>query len=162
MARPVVTGWYSPGMRRTVLLLSWVVALAPAVPACKKNQSGPTTVATETASDGPAMLEVAFAYEAKGDREMELVLDMRAVGIEEMDKIVVQVEVGDFHLVDGNLRWTGFVPPRDPKKYRVRLRAVDGTDNPTVNVVVSRSHDSKLLLNESLDFTVDGGVVKAQ
>jgi hypothetical protein len=149
-------------MRRTVLLLSWVVALAPAVPACKKTQSGPTTVATQTANDGPAMVEVAFAYQAKGDREVELVLDMRAVGIEEMDKIVVQVEVGDFHLVDGNLRWTGFVPPRDPKKYRVRLRAVDGNDEPTLNVTVSRSHDSKLLLSESLAFRVDGGTVKAR
>lgn len=148
-------------MRRTVLLLAWVVALAAFVPACKKAQTGPTTVATETATDGSAMLEIAFAYEAKGDREMELVLDMRAVGVEQMEKIVVQVEVGDFHLVDGNLRWTGFVPPRDPKKFRVRLRAIDEADAPTLDIDVTRSHDSHPLMSETLEFQVVDGVVKA-
>ena len=143
---------------RTLAFL--LVAVAPVL-ACKKAATGPTVVATETANDGAAMLEVDFAYEAKGDREMDLVMGLRAVGVEQMDKIVVQVEVGDFHVSDGTAQWTGFVPPRDPKKFVVTLKAIEETDSPSVTVNVSRSLDSQMLMSRTLDFVVENGRVRA-
>lgn len=141
--------------------LAFLLALAAPLAACKKTASGPTVVATETANDGSAMLEVDFGYEARGEREMDLVVNMRAIGVEQMDKIVVQVEVGDFHVSDGTAQWTGFVPPRDPKKFVVTLKAIEETDSPAVTVNISRSLDSQMLMSQTLEFVVENGQVRA-
>jgi hypothetical protein len=144
-----------------VALFALAGALSLGAPGCKKTATGPKTVATVNANDGTAMIEVAFAYEPKGDRVMELTVNMRAVGIEEADKIVVQIEVGDFHIHEGVARWTGFVPPRDPKKHVVQLKAVDGNDSPQLDVSVMRSSDSSVLASETMSFRVKGGQVSA-
>jgi hypothetical protein len=145
-------------MSRLAVLLP---VLAGLVVGCKRTPAGPTTVATDSFTDGAAMVEVELGFSPAGPREIDLVVDLRAVGVEQMDRVVVQLEVGDFHLVDGDARWSGFVPPRDPQRHTVRLVAVDGQDAPRLPVSISRSRDSHVLFSTVLDLRVVDDVVRA-
>jgi hypothetical protein len=145
-------------MRRLVpLLLASVLACA------HKSAGGPVSLFSDTVKEDKAELVIDLAYEAKGPRQVELVLKMRVVGLEESNKLVAETYIRHFNVEDGNTRWDGFVPPRTPQTVRLLLSIPEGQQEATATVNLSRSHDSFSLLRKELTFVVDAaGAVTLQ
>jgi hypothetical protein len=144
-------------MSRAALLL---VALAT-VPlgGCKKQDratADPVAITSGTFKDETGEIAIDVGYVAGKDRDLQIVVNMRALGLEEMDKIVVDVVVDGFVLVEGSPEWSGFVAPRQPIEHAVRFRLLDGAADGTLTVSVRRSRDSELLYEAALPFAADG------
>ncbi len=139
-------------MRRTALALTVAVALL----ACKKKDDGPTLhpLSEEHVKDGEATVRVDVSYRSLSKDEIELVVDLIAVGIEQMEKIVVDVAPDGFVIVDGTAEWNGFVPPYERHKHKVTLKPRDDAAAPTATVSVRRSVDSELLWQQEFPFEV--------
>lgn len=100
-----------------------------------------------------------MAYQNRGEGQVELVFRLRAVGGEEMDKLVLDLNLDQLHLVEGITEWSGFVPPRQPQTHRVSLMLVEGAEYARATVSVRRSVDSELLMQRELSFRVtDAGL----
>jgi len=145
--------------RRFALGLALAVGLGACGP--KSQASTVKPIAQGTVRDATGMFDLKVGYESRPDRQVELVLAMNAVGTTEMDKVVIDVDVEGFEVTDGSAEWSGFVPPRQPQKHRVTLRALDGEERPTATVTVRRSVDSEVLFSQELAFTVSGSSVVA-
>jgi hypothetical protein len=130
--------------------------------ACGKEATGPTRtpLGTDVVSDETGDFELKIEVLPKGDREVELYLGMKALGVDEMDKIYIAVDVDGFVLSEGSVEWTGFVPPRQPQSHQVTFKALDGAEQPKLTVDVFRSADSTLLLKKELAFVVEGTTVR--
>ena len=130
-----------------------ILALACALSACDKQETSTLrTLERGTVSDESGQAEVNIGYQPRKDGELELVVKLSALGTEEMDKLVVEVAVDGFVVSEGEITWTGFVPPRQPQTHRVVLQAREGESYPTARVTVSRSHDSFVLMHRELSF----------
>lgn len=140
--------------------LSLALLVALATPACAKKQTAPqpATLETERISDPSGEMQVELAYLPKGDA-IEFVVEMRGIGTEEMDKLVVEVATDGFVFVDGEGQWSGFVPPMTKHTQRVSLRVDEGAEFASVTVTVSRSVDSHVLMQTEVPFQVSGGKV---
>jgi hypothetical protein len=126
-------------------------------------QSAPIALRSETVQEDKSELAYELTYEPKGPRQVELVLKMRVVGLVETSKLVAEAYVRFFNVEAGNLRWEGFVPPRQPQTLRVLLSFHEGAEAASATVMLSRSHDSFPLLREELNFVVDDkGVVRKE
>jgi hypothetical protein len=139
-------------MRRFVPLLALAALLA-----CKKDSGASTLspLAEENVIDGEATVRVDVAYRALSKRRIELVVDLVAVGIEQMDKIVVDVNPDGFVIVNGTAEWSGFVPPYERRKHKVMLEpSDDDAATATATVTVRRSVDSELLWQQEFPFQV--------
>jgi hypothetical protein len=148
-------------MHRRSLVVLAVAALSAA--ACRKDGPGtapPIQLATHHISDDTGQVQVDIGYRAEPEREVEIVVDLKAIGIEEMDKIVVDIVVDGFVLVAGEPEWSGFVAPRLPIKHHARFRLLDGNDAGTLTVTVHRSMNSEVLFEAPLPFSADGDRVK--
>src|SRR5690606_40425088 len=100
-----------------------------------------------------------ISYQPKPDAQIQLFLAMSSTSLDEMDKVVVDVELDGFVLVDGVTEWTGFVPPRQPQKHDLTVRAIEGNEHATLTVTVRRSVDSEVLAFRELPFRVTGTTV---
>lgn len=139
------------------------VLLVTLMACAHQPQSAPITLRSDTVQEDKSQLAYALTYEPKGPRQVELVLKMNVVGLVETSKLVAEAYVRFFNLEAGNLRWEGFVPPRQPQTLRMLLSFHDGADTASATVMLSRSHDSLPLLREELTFVVDDkGVVRKQ
>ena len=146
--------------RRFALGVALVLGLGACGPKAKASTVRP--IAQGTVRDATGMFDLKVGYEPRPDRQVELVLAMNAVGTTEMDKVVIDVDVEGFEVTDGSAEWSGFVPPRQPQKYSVTLRALDGEERPTATVTVRRSVDSEVLFSQELAFTVSGSNLVAE
>ncbi len=154
MPRP---GRYTPVMRARSLALSLsMLCLA----GCASTKStGPTTLATTTAQHSSGTADVDIAYEPAGPDQIRLIITLRAVGIDPMDKLVAMVEIGDFVLIEGGLSWTGFVEPRSTERHEVVLKVREPGPTASLSVRVSTSAGSEVLAREDITFNVNDGVL---
>lgn len=141
-----------------------LVLLAALLGCAHQSSSGPVSLRSETVKEDAAELVLDLSFEPKGQRQVELVLKMRVVGIVETNKLVAEVYIKGFNVEGGGAtRWDGFVPPRQPQTFRLLLSVADGFDTADATVMLSRSLDSNQLLREELSFTVDeAGIVHKQ
>ncbi len=146
-------------MRRlaSVLLVTTLMACAHA------PKGGPIELASDTVQEEKAQLSYTLSYEPKGARKVEIVLKMNVVGLVETNKLVAETYIRFFNVEEGNTRWEGFVPPRQPQTFRLLLSVHEGAETASATVMLSRSHDSFSLLKEELSFVVDAdGTVRKQ
>ena len=138
-------------MRRFAPMIALIALLA-----CQKKTDGPTfsPLAEENIKDGEATVRVDVSYRAVSKNEIELVVDLVAVGIEQMEKIVVDVDPEGFVIVDGVAEWSGFVPPYERRKHKVMLQPNDDAAAASATVSVRRSVDSELLWQREFPFQV--------
>ena len=141
-----------------------LVILAALLGCAHQPSTAPIQVRSETVMEDEAELFLDLFFEPKGDRKVELVLKMRVAGIVETSKLFAEVYIKGFNVEgSGATRWDGFVPPRQPQTFRIVLSVADGFDTAEATVMLSRSHDSNLLMREQLSFSVDDqGVVHKQ
>ena len=143
-------------MHRRLSALFVAVALAGA---CRKDGTGtapPVPISTETFKDTVGEIQIDVGYRAQSGREVEIVVNMKAIGIDEMDKIVLDVTVEGFVLVAGEPEWSGFVAPRQPIRHQVGFKLLDENEHGELLVTVRRSKDSELLYERRLPFVADG------
>jgi hypothetical protein len=135
------------------------LAIALALVACQKKNDGATAhpLSEEQIKDGEATVRVDVSYRSVSKNEIELVVDLVAVGIEQMDKIVVDVAPDGFVVVEGVAEWSGFVPPYERHKHKVTLQPRDDAADATATVSVRRSLDSELLWQREFPFQVGSG-----
>lgn len=144
--------------------LAAVVVAALVAPACAKKATvrEPATLTSERITDDSGEMMGTLAYLPQGDT-IEFVVELKALGTEEMDKVVIDMVLDGFVLVEGQTQWGGFVAPLTKHRERVVLRANEGVEFATVTVTVSRSVDSHVLMQTEAPFRVSAGqVVPAQ
>jgi len=147
---------------RSLLASTLLLGLISGACAHKKAGAEQTTVHEAQVEDDDALLAINLSYEPKGERQVELNLGMRVSGITETNKLVAEVYIKGFNVEDGTTRWEGFVPPRQPQKFRVRLAVPEGISEARATVQLSRSRDSHVLMEKVLEFKVDSnGVLRA-
>lgn len=144
IARSIATG---------VVLLVWL-GCGP-----KEQASTRHPLATATVQDGSAAFELDIAYAPKPEGQIQLLLGMNSTSLEEMDKVVVDVQLEGFVLTEGVTEWSGFVPPRQPQKHDLTVRALDDVEHAMLTVTVRRSVDSEVLAYRELPFRVTGSTV---
>ncbi len=147
-------------LSRLVLVPSLVLGLTTSACAHKDAGSKRVTVHEAVVEEGEAVVSVDLSYEAKGPRQVELRLAMRVNGIVETSKLVGEVYIKGFNVETGTTRWEGFVPPRQPQKFSVVLGVPEGIEDARATVQLSRSQDSQILMEQELNFNVDGDVVR--
>jgi len=134
-----------------------VLLVAATLAACAGKGGGePTVLATESVRDPSGAIEVEMAYRNHPKSHVELSFRLRALGTDEMDKLVLDIDLQDLHVVEGSTEWTGFVPPRQPQSHSVVLVLAEGAEFPRATVSVRRSLDSELLMQRELAFRVSG------
>lgn len=131
----------------TLLLTPTACAHAP--------QGGPISVRKETVPEDKAELSFELLWEPKGARKVELVLKLSVTGLVETNKLVAETFIRHFNVEDGDTRWDGFVPPRQPQTIRLLLAIPEGQERSTATVNLSRSHDSYPLMREEMTFVAD-------
>ena len=138
-------------MLRYATMLALVAALG-----CKKKDEGPTVkpLAEESVQDQDATVRVNVGFKSTSKREIDLIVDLTAVGVEQMDKIVVDVDPHGFLILNGSAEWSGFVPPYEHRKHKVTLKPRDDATAPTATVTVRRSVDSEVLWQQEFPFQV--------
>jgi hypothetical protein len=137
-----------------------LLSLAFALVACKPAASNsPRDLATETFTDEGKTAQIDVEYRVRPGPELEVLVRLQAIGVEEMDKLVVDVVTNGFVLVEGGTQWTGFVPPRDPQKHSVVFSLLDDTSVGEIRVSVTRSRDSKLLYSDTFGFELRGSTL---
>ena len=148
-------------MTRLAHALAVALALSTVV-ACKpEGTAGPVDLSSGTASDDSGEINVDIGYLPGTGREFEVVIALNALGLEEMDKLAVDLTLEGIIVVEGGTAWSGFVPPRQPQKHSVALRLADDVDEGIALVNVTRSRDSKLLLQQEVVVTFAGGKLSA-
>jgi hypothetical protein len=146
-------------MVRATVLPSILVALASC--ASKPQTVEPQTVLSEVVTDPSGRVQVDVRYNQNPPDKIELIVALAAVGIEEMDKIAVDISTDAFAVLEGSSQWAGFVAPRSREQHRMLLRAEESADAGSVTVSVSRFHDSEVLWKDTATFTFTGTLVVA-
>lgn len=113
-----------------------------------------TILGTESVRDPSGAIEVEMAFQNMGEGNVLFAFKLRALGTEEMDKLVLDLKLDGLHLLEGSTEWSGFVPPRQPQTHRVSLVAAEGAERADVTVSVRRSVDSELLMQREFAFRV--------
>jgi hypothetical protein len=129
---------------------------------CNKKGAGtaePVALTNGTFKDATGEIQIDVGYAPGTDRDLAVVVRMKAIGLEEMDKIVADVVVDGFVLTQGSPEWSGFVAPRQPITHRVEFRLLDDVESGTLTVSVRRSRDSELLYETALPFVANGTVL---
>ena len=145
-------------LRPALILLTTLMTSACA----HAPKTGPVSLRAETVPEDKAQLSFELLYEAKGARKVELVLKLSVSGLEETNKLVAETYIRHFNVEEGDTRWDGFVPPRQPPTIRLLLAIPESQQQATAIVNLNRSHDSYPLMREELTFVVgaDGMVRK--
>ena len=112
-----------------------------------------------TVQDGSAAFELDISYEPRPEGQVKLFLAMNSTTLDEMDKVVVDVQLDGFVLTEGVTEWSGFVPPRQPQKHDLTVRALEDVEHAVLTVTVRRSVDSEVLAFRELPFRVTGSTV---
>lgn len=153
---------YPPAMLRTSLPLGSMLALC-LLGACEKAPTAPTLapVVADTVDDKGATFKVEVSWRNVNPDEVELVIEMAAVGIEQTDNLVVDVKTEGLVITEGTPDWTGFVLPREHYTHRVAYKLLDDeTTEATAALSIRRTLDSSLLWDTELAFvrTETGGM----
>lgn len=141
-------------MLRTSLILGATLLLA-AAGACQKPASAPTLapIVTDTVDDKGATFKVEVSWRNVSPDEVELVIEMAAVGIEQTDNLVVDVKTEGLVITEGTPDWTGFVLPREHYTHRVAYKLLDEEiTEATAVLTIRRTLDSSLLWDTELAF----------
>jgi len=126
---------------------------------CDKETASPVDLGTETVSDETGEITVRIRALERPGTEAELRFELAAVGVEEMDKIALDVAVDEMWLVEGGAQWSGFVPPRQPQSHRVVVEPLDEATAPRVRITISRFRDSEVLMHREVRFTPEGALL---
>lgn len=126
---------------------------------CDKATTSPLDLGTETATDESGSVSVEISLLERPSNESELSFTLKAVGIEEMDKLALEVVTEHMFLVEGGGQWSGFVPPRQPQSHRVVVKPVDDAQDPHVRISVRRFRDSEILMQREVHFTPEGAYI---
>lgn len=140
-------------LRPTAVVLAFVLA------ACRKDApttTPPVALASERITEGDAVVQIDVGYRALPQREVEITVDLKAIGIYEMDKLVADITVEGFVHTAGEPEWSGFVAPRLPIAHRASFRLLEEQGAGTLTVRVQRSADSVSLYEATLPFVADG------
>ncbi len=140
---------FESGLALAAAALFWVCS-------CDKPSASPLDLGTETASDESGTVSVEISLVDRPGNESELNFTLKAVGIEEMDKLALEVVTDHMFLVEGGGQWSGFVPPRQPQSHRVVVKPVDDAEQPHVRISVRRFRDSEVLMQREVHFTPQG------
>ena len=129
---------------------------------CNKEATGPTVspAVTDTVEDQGATFQVDVGWRAVTATEVELVVKMTATGIEQTDKLVVDVKTNGFVVTQGVPDWSGFIQPREKYTHRVSYQLLDDEDSGRATVTISRSMDGTLLWDTELLFAKDGDQIR--
>lgn len=135
---------------------AFALLAAVALVGCQKKQDGSTAhpLARENVAIEEATVRFDISYRASSDKQIEFVVDMAAVGIEHMEKIVVDISPDGFVIVEGTAEWSGFVEPYERHKHKVTLEPREDAAAATATVSVRRSVDSELLWQQEFEFQV--------
>lgn len=147
-------------IRRTASLVTLALLTSTSC-ASKPSDSGPQTVLSELVTDPTGQVRIDVRYNQNPPDKIELIVDLTAVGIDEMDKIAVDVRSDSFAILEGSSQWSGFVAPREHHQHRMLLKASEGAEGGTVTVTMSRFHDSEILWEDTAGFTFTGTLVVA-
>jgi hypothetical protein len=150
-------------MQRSANAVFVIAAAILSSAGCRKDGAqpvAPINLVSDRIKDDTGEIEVDVGYRLAPEREVEIVVDLAAIGIEEMDKVVADIQVDGFVLVAGEPEWSGFVAPRQPITHRASFRLLDGNESGTLIVTVQRSVNSEVLFEARLGFAADGDRVK--
>lgn len=117
---------------------------------------------SELVTDPTGRIQVDVRYDPNPPDKIALIVDLAAVGIEEMDKIAVDVKLDSFAVLEGSSQWSGFVAPRERHQHRMLLQADDEAEVGSVTVTMSRFHDSEVLWQDTATFDFTGTSIVAQ
>jgi hypothetical protein len=139
-----------------------LAALLVTLPACagKNKSAGPTTVASTTFKDEPGEVQLEVQYDPMPPDRIALIIHMKGIGIEEMDKIAVDVTFDGFHIFEGSSQWAGFVPVREQRQHSLVLKRRDDVESGTITVTASRFRDSTPLAEEVIPFTFTPTIIE--
>jgi len=142
--------------RRAVVLFGLALAAG-----CTKGPQGPTLepVATDSVQDQEATFQVDVSWRRVATREAQIVVKMTTVGIEQTDKLVVDVKSTGFVITEGVPDWMGFIRPREKYSHQVSYKLLDDEDSGRIDVSIRRSLDSTLLWSTELLFDASGGQI---
>jgi hypothetical protein len=143
-------------------VLTLAVSLGPTSCAKKQQAAGPQNVLSELVIDDTGRAQLDVGYISNPPDMIRLLVELSGVGIDEMDKLAVDVSLDGFDVVEGSSQWAGFVPPRESRKHEMLLRAREDVDEGTVTVTLSRFHDSSLLWEDTARFSFTGTSIVAQ
>lgn len=138
-----------------MLRVSAFVAAVLMFVGCSKGPQGPQLqpVVKETVSDGAADFDVEVGVRELPPEQVEIVVELAAIGIEQSEKVVVDVVTEGFVIMDGTKEWTGFVRPREHYEHRVAFKLLDDVQHARATVEVRRSINSELLWEAPIEFT---------
>jgi hypothetical protein len=149
-------------MLRTRSILGALLTVALVCACQKKEATAPTLspIVTDTVDDKGATFEVKVSWRNVTADEVEIVVDMAAVGIEQTDNLVVDVKTFGLVITSGTPDWTGFILPRERYKHTVSYKLLDDEDQGQASVTIRRTIDSSLLWDTELLFerTESGGM----
>jgi hypothetical protein len=148
-------------VRRSYMIAALALVTSTAC-ASQPQSAAPQTVLSEVVSDPTGRVQVDVRYNQNPPDKIELIIDLAAVGIEEMDKIAIDVTTDAFSVLEGSSQWSGFVPPRERHKHRMVLLASEDADRGSVTITMSRFHDSEVLWQDTASFAFTGTIVVAQ
>ena len=129
---------------------------------CTKTTEGPTLtpITTDTVQDQGATFQVQVSWRAVAATEVQLVVKMTATGIEQTDKLVVDVKTHGFVITEGVPDWSGFILPREKYTHKVSYMLLDDADSARATVTIRRSLDSTLVWDTELLFDKDGEQIR--
>ncbi|MCH9688397.1 MAG: hypothetical protein K0V04_43605 [Deltaproteobacteria bacterium] len=119
-----------------------------------------TPVVTDSVEDQGATFGVEVGWRSVSPQEVEVIARMTARGIEQTDKLVLDVSTHGFVIADGTTEWTGFIQPRESYRHAVSFKMLDGDESGRVTLTLRRSMDGTMLWETELLFSRDGGSVK--
>ena len=142
-------------------LRTLAVVFAVSFPACSRNE-GPTThpLGEELITNDDGQVQFEFGYVRGSERALTLLIDMTARGTGELGKMVIDVDVGTFDVLEGPAQWSGFVSPMQHHVHRVELNADEEGSN-TVTVTIRQAQSGTMLAQQSFDFIVTENDVEA-
>jgi hypothetical protein len=148
-------------VRSTARLVTLAMLASTACASRPQPKAGPHTVLSEIVTDPSGSVKVEVRYDQNPPDKIALVVSLSAVGIDEMDKIAIDVTTDAFAVLEGSSQWSGFVPPRERHEHRMLLLASEDTGHGSVTVTMSRFHDSEVLWQDTASFTFTGTIVVA-
>ncbi len=148
---------------RSRLLATVGLALGLGLPfGCAKAPAPPSLApaVSDTIDDQGATFGVDVGWRSVSAEEVEVEVRMAAQGIEQTDKLVVDVATHGFVISEGTPQWSGFVLPRERYRHQVIYKMLDDENSGRATITIRRSMDGTLLWDTELLFTREGGSVR--
>lgn len=129
---------------------------------CNKAPQGPALepVTSDSVEDQGATFKVDVSWQRVGTREAKIVVKMATGGIEQTDKLVVDVKTNGFVITEGVPDWSGFILPREKYTHEVTYKMLDEEESGRIEVTIRRSLDSTMLWDAEMLFDGSSGTIE--